>query len=77
MPCRSSVKTRMTDLPRYIWIDRDTWAPFAEIAADARKRAEALANAKRCGARRKYLALVQAFAEHDTGVGPREDEAVP
>ena len=50
---------------RYIWIARGTWAPLDQIAADPQLRAEALANAKRSRARRKYLQLVEAFAEHD------------
>ena len=61
----------MTALPRYIWVAPDRWEPLNQVAADPRRRAEALAAAQKHRARRKYLALVKAFAEHDARTGAR------
>jgi hypothetical protein len=54
---------------RLVWIAPGTWAPLKQVAADPRRRAEALANAQRHHARRKYLSLVEAFSEYDARDG--------
>ena len=55
--------------PRYIWTAPGTFEPLVQVAADPRRRAAALANAKKHNARRKYLALVGAFSEFDARDG--------
>ena len=52
----------MTTMSRYIWVAPDRWEPLDQVAADPRRRAEALAAAQKRRARRKYLALVNHFA---------------
>ena len=58
-----------TTTPTHIWVAPGIWASVDKIAADPRRRAEALANAQKHRARRKYAALVKAFAEHDARTG--------
>ncbi len=64
--------------PRYIWTAPGTFELLEQVAADPRRRANALANALKHKARRKYLALVEVFSEFDArdGVTPLIARAV-